>query len=78
MFLNVDTTTGEDAPQHSKQLYDDHVVGEDVRVTHCHHRGGGALLPRLLEAVMEDKDAQRDEEEDVEDEVRFRFETRYD
>ena len=61
----VDTTTAEGATKDRNKLHDDHVVGDVVRVTHHRRCGGGTLLLPLLQNHVEDKDAEREEEEDV-------------
>lgn len=52
----VDTVAGENGSNDLHQVYEDHVEGQDVTVTHgC----VGGLLPPLPEANGENKDAKR-------------------
>ena len=66
-MIHVDGTSEEEAAKNSKQLHEDHVVGEAVAVA---RRGGGALLPPLLETVVEDGEAERQDEHGVDGDVR--------
>ena len=56
----MDANGREDEAQNIQQLYDDYVVGEEVRMAHC---PAGALLPALLETQVEDEDAEREDDE---------------
>ena len=58
------TTTSDCGPEDTNQLYDDHVVGEDIGVARGHV---GALLAPSLETEVEDVDVEREEEEDADD-----------
>ena len=60
----METTADEHRPEDAHQLYDDHVVGKDVRVARGHV---GALLAPLFETQVEDKDVERKEDEDAGD-----------
>ena len=71
----MDTTTDECGPEDTHQLYDDHVVGKDVRVAR------GRVGAPSFETQVEDKDVERKEEEDAGDgedsdvyNANFRFE----
>ena len=60
----METTADEHRPEDAHQLYDDHVVGKDVRVA----RGRvGALLAPSFETQVENIDVERKEEEDTGD-----------
>ena len=58
------TTTSDCGPEDTNQLYDDHVVGEDVGVAAGRV---GALLTPSLETQVEDVDVEREEEEDADE-----------
>lgn len=60
----MDTVAGEHRSNDLQQVYEDHVVSEDVTVVHG--AAGGLLLP-LLEAHVENKDAKRQDDGDVDD-----------
>lgn len=60
----MDTVAGEYRSNDLQQVYEDHVVSEDVTVVHG--AIGGVLSP-LLEAHVENKDAKRQNDGDVDD-----------
>ena len=60
----METTADEHRPEDAHQLYDDHVVGKDVRVARGHV---GALLAPSFETQVEDKDVERKEDKDAGD-----------
>lgn len=62
--ISVDTRCHKYAAEDTHQLYDNHVVGEEVGMV-CHH--AGALLLPLLETHVEDEDVDRQEDEDAGD-----------
>lgn len=60
----MDAVAGEHRSNDLQQVYEDHVVGQDVTVA---HGGVGGLLPPLLEAQVEDGHANRQDEGEVND-----------
>lgn len=65
-MILTDTIAEDGVPEVTKKLHSDHVVGEGVWVTWCY--GGGVLLPPSYGTQVEDKDADREEDEDTCDE----------
>lgn len=62
--MSVDTTAAECAPQDTYQLCNNHVVGKAIRVVLC---CVVALLPPLLKAHVDYKDAKREDDQDAGD-----------
>lgn len=66
METSIDSTAHKDESCDIYQLNGDNVVSKDVRVAHGR---AVALLHPLLEAQVEDNDTEREDEEDVGDNV---------
>lgn len=60
----MDTVAGQYRSNDLQQVYEDHVVSEDITVV---HGAIGGLLSPLLEAHVENKDAKRQDDGDVDD-----------
>lgn len=68
-MISVDAVQEEARPQDTGQLQDNHVVGEDVRVTRHHCCGCRGLIPPSLVAHIENKDEEREKDEDEADQA---------